>query len=50
MGEGSTQGAIGVVTVEREGTLVVEEVLVAFALSAASVILAYVRCSDVMII
>ena len=50
MGEGGTQGAIGVVTVEREGTLVVEEVLVAFALLATSAILAYVRCRDVMII
>ena len=50
VGEGGTQGAIGVVTVEREGALVVEEVLVAFVLLAASAILAPIRCNDVMII
>ena len=50
MDEGSTQGVIVVSAVERERILVVEEILVAFALLATSAILAHVRCSDVMII
>ena len=34
MGEGGKQGAIGGVTVEHEGTLVVEEVRVAFMMTS----------------
>ena len=49
VGEGGAQGIIGVSAVEREGTLVVVEVLIASALLVASAILAHVRCSDVMI-
>ena len=47
--KGGTQKFIMVSSVKREGTLVIQKILTAFALLAVSAILAHVKCSDTMI-